>query len=106
MSVVILCAELGADGFLLRFDRAEPPVFHLANNSFKKIVGREFREFDEQQKLWQIDAKARPELEQFIKGASAWLCADVRRVGKDELCRSGRGESSGFGVLFDAGLPI
>jgi hypothetical protein len=102
MSITISIAENGVAGFLVRFDRAEQPVFILANNSFKKIVGRENIRFDEQNKLWSIEAEAEPDLDRFLAGAKAWLMAEVRDVEKNELQRTGRAKNDGFDVMFEA----
>lgn len=102
MSITISIAENGAAGFLLRFDRAEVPVFSLANNSFKAIVGRENIHFDETAKLWTVEAEAKPDLNRFLTGAKAWLMAEVRNVDKSELKRTGRAKDEGFDVVFEA----
>jgi hypothetical protein len=102
MSISISMAENGAAGFLLRFDRAEQPVFILANNAFKKIVGRENIRFDEQNKLWLIEAEVKPDLDRFLAGATAWLMAEVQTVDKNVLKRTGCANDAGFDVSFEA----
>ena len=73
----ILVAENDGNGFLVRFDRAEKPIFMLATSAFKQVVGRESREFDEQDKVWLIEETAKANLERF------WL---VRRRGCKPMC--------------------
>ena len=97
----ILVAENDGNGFLVRFDRAEKPIFMLATSAFKQVVGRESREFDEQDKVWLIEETAKAALERFLVGASAWLQANVQRVAKTDLKSVNKGNSDGFDVMFD-----